>query len=355
MGPSNYGIINYGASIISFFMIISRLGLDGVIINEMIKNPARQGGFLGSALLMRLITSIFSLFMIVTLVRVLEPENNSLSLVTFLQAFAVILQGYEVLTYWFQLQLKMKYVAIATMIGLTVSAVWRILLLSTGASLYFFALSYSIQYAVCFLLIFILFTKDTKRVICLSWNKKDAWHLLKNSYHFIISGIAVTLYMQIDKIMIGKILNSTEVGIYTAASTVAALWEFVPNALINSARPLILEERMKNYDNYIKKYQQLLLGITIMFVVVSCSLVLCGKWVVLVLYGNNYMEAVIPLGILVWSTGFSMIGSARGIWTIGEGLNRYMKYIVFIGAGINLVLNFFLYVYGELLVLLLLH
>lgn len=160
--------------------------------------------------------------------------------------------------------------------------------------------------------------------------------------------------MQIDKIMIGKILNSTEVGIYTAASTVAALWEFVPNALINSARPLILEERMKNYDNYIKKYQQLLLGITIMFVVVSCSLVLCGKWVVLVLYGNNYMEAVIPLGILVWSTGFSMIGSARGIWTIGEGLNRYMKYIVFIGAGINLVLNFFLYVYGELLVLLLL-
>lgn len=149
-------------------MIISRLGLDGVIINEMIKNPARQGGFLGSALLMRLITSIFSLFMIVTLVRVLEPENNSLSLVTFLQAFAVILQGYEVLTYWFQLQLKMKYVAIATMIGLTVSAVWRILLLSTGASLYFFALSYSIQYAVCFLLIFILFTKDTKRVICLS-------------------------------------------------------------------------------------------------------------------------------------------------------------------------------------------
>ena len=38
LGPSNYGLINYGASIISFFSIVCRLGLDSVIINEMIND-----------------------------------------------------------------------------------------------------------------------------------------------------------------------------------------------------------------------------------------------------------------------------------------------------------------------------
>ena len=48
LGPSNYGLINYGASIISFFSIICRLGLDSVIINEMIKRPEKRGSYLGS-------------------------------------------------------------------------------------------------------------------------------------------------------------------------------------------------------------------------------------------------------------------------------------------------------------------
>lgn len=61
-----------------------------------------------------------------------------------------------------------------------------------------------------------------------SW--REGGRLLRKSYHFIISGLAVTFYMQIDKIMIAKFLNTEAVGIYTAAATVAALWEFVPNA-----------------------------------------------------------------------------------------------------------------------------
>ena len=76
LGPSNYGIINYGSSIISFFSIICKLGLDGVIINEMIKTPEKQGTYLGTALAMRLITSISSFFMVWAFVGIMEPGNK---------------------------------------------------------------------------------------------------------------------------------------------------------------------------------------------------------------------------------------------------------------------------------------
>ena len=144
LGPSNYGLINYGASIISFFTIISRLGMDSVIINEMLKAPEKQGTYLGSALVLRLLTSIASVFMVMGIIRVIEPGNIELYIVTLLQSIAIIMQTYEVLTYWFQMELKMKFVSIATMIALTVVAVWRVSLLAAKASVYYFAFSYSI-------------------------------------------------------------------------------------------------------------------------------------------------------------------------------------------------------------------
>ena len=338
LGPSNYGLINYGASIISFFSIVCRLGLDGVIINEMIKKPEKRGSYLGSALVMRCSASIASLFCIMAIVRVLEPNNTTLYVITLLQAFAVILQSYEVFTYWFQLNLKMKYVSIATMIAQTVVGAWRITLLATKASVYFFVLSSSIQYLVCGGVVIYCFMREHNS-LKLTYSKDDALYLIRGSYHFIISGLAVTFYSQIDKIMIGKFLDTSEVGIYTAAAAIATLWEFVPKALIDSARPLIIELREKDYDKYIRRFQQLLLAITVLSGVVGMGVTLLGKIAILVLYGKQYLEATAPLGILIWSTGFAMIGTARGVWIVAEGFNKYTKCFVLIGAAVNFTLN----------------
>ena len=45
----------------------------------------------------------------------------------------------------------------------------------------------------------------------------------------------------------------------------------------------------------------------------------------LILYGKKYLDAVYPLSILIWSTGFAIIGTARGIWIVAEGYNKYTK------------------------------
>lgn len=339
LGPSNYGLINYGASIISFFTIISRLGLDSVIINEMIKTPEKRGKYLGSAIVMRLMTSIVSLFVVMGIIRILEPGNTELYIITLLQSFAIILQVYEVFNYWFQLNLRMKYVSIATMIAQTCVAIWRITLLATHATVYWFALSASIQYLVCGIVVFYFFTKEKNIDFRMKFERTDALFLLRNSYHFIIAGIAITFYMQIDKVMIGHYLNSTEVGIYTAAVTIAALWEFIPNALVNSARPIIIEKRKNDYAAYIKYFRLLLLGISILSVVVSIGMMVLGRLAIMILYGANYLGAVYPLWILIWSTGFAMIGTTRTIWLVAEGYNKYSKYLVLIGAVTNFMLN----------------
>ena len=255
LGPSNYGLLSYGSSLISLFTMISSLGLTNVIINEMIKCPSKVGSYLGSAFVARFIASCASLIMIYGIIFILEPDNKLLQIVTVLQGVAVVFQGYEVFTYYFQMKMQMKVVSIATMIALTAAAVWRVSLLAHSADVRFFALTHSVQYLVAGLVVIIIFALKSK--VKLSFNILDVKYLVGKSYHLIISSIASTVCCQIDKIMIGKIMNETHLGFYSAAVTIAELWEFVPSAAVNSARPLILSKRESDYKEYERRFQLL--------------------------------------------------------------------------------------------------
>ena len=78
LGPSDYGLISYCASVITIFTTLSGLGLDNVIVSEIIKNPEKEGGYLGTALVMRLAASLVSYPMILILISLINPGNKIL-------------------------------------------------------------------------------------------------------------------------------------------------------------------------------------------------------------------------------------------------------------------------------------
>ena len=337
LGPSNYGLLNYGTSIISFFTIVSKLGMDGVVVAEMVKNPEKENTLLGTALVMRLAASILSFLGIWGIVLVLEPENRLLQTVTMLQGLAIIFQTSEVLNYWFNAHLEMKYVTLAEILALTLANIWRISLLANSASVQWFALSASISAFVCGLFVVSFFIK--KNGLHLRVSLYEGVKIFDKSYHFIINGLAVTLYTQIDRIMLGKMVSEEAVGFYAAASTIAVMSEFVPTAITNSANPLLLALYRKDEKRFEEKYQILLLGITLLGMLVSLGFTVFGKLVVYILYGKEYFAAVPALSVLIWSTAFAMIGTARSIWVIATGRNKYVKYYTSIGAILNAMLN----------------
>lgn len=337
LGPSNYGILGYGMSYLTLFTSISKLGLDNIIINEMVKSKNKVGDYLGTILVLRLCMSILCLILIVLLIFVIEPENILLLKVTFFQSIAIVLQIHEVFGYWFQCELKSKYYVIASMIALTVSSIWRICLLNYGSTVEYFALSGSIQALVILLVVILPFIKMFKGK--LKYSYKDAKYLLSKSHHFIISSLAITIYMQTDKIMLGKMMGENEVGLYSAAMTIATLWEFVPIAIINSARPVIVEQYLKNKKNFIKYQQYLFFSISIVCILASLTILFLGKWAVLILYGYEYFDSVFTLQLLILSTCLSLIGNARSVWIVAENLNKFQKYMVIYGAIINILAN----------------
>jgi O-antigen/teichoic acid export membrane protein len=148
------------------------------------------------------------------------------------------------------------------------------------------------------------------------------------------------IYGQIGKIILGQLMTDTDVGLYTAANAIAGMWVFVPTAIINSFRPMVMERKQEaNEKEYRLRLMQLYSLVIWLCIFVALVVTVLAKPAIQILYGNAYLGSVASLRIIIWSELFAMIGTARGIWILCENKNKYVKYYLAIGAVVSVILN----------------
>ena len=57
LGPANYGIINYAASVVSFVVPLMQLGFTNVLVHETIEHPSEEGKIYGTSLLLNVLSA----------------------------------------------------------------------------------------------------------------------------------------------------------------------------------------------------------------------------------------------------------------------------------------------------------
>lgn len=339
LGPSNYGVLNYGLSFVTFFAAVTKLGLDSILVNELINNN-KDGIILGTSLLLRLVSSLLSIVIIFLCVFILNFDNRLIIITTMLQSISLIFQAINIFDFWFQKDLKSKYVSISKIIAYFIASTYKVFLLINKFSVELFALSNVIDYFIICILLKFFYTKQGGEK--LTFNIIEGKRLLKNSYHFIISSIMVLVYTQIDKIMIGNMIDEANVGIYSAALTIYYGLGFIPDAIITSARPTIYNAKKESKSKYMIRIKQFFCLLFYICISLTILVSLFSRFGISILFGEAYSEAVIPLVLLMISLPFSQIGNGRSIWIVSENLNKYTKRYLGIGAVINVVLNYFL-------------
>ena len=337
LGPSNYGTINYAASYISFFSIACALGLEGIVVKEIVDDPEKEGVVLGSSIFMRLLAGILSMIAVCTIVAVVNPSDKTLLIVTFLQSMVLLFNAFHIIDTWYQSCLRSKVSSIIKCIAYTGMSVYRIWLLVAGKGVEWFAFATSLDALIIAVLFVYRYSRDCKHKLRVS--PSVGKHLISLSYHLIISALMSTIYNQMDRLMIGKMIDQTHVGYYAAATTICHMWMFVPQALANSARPLIMELKKRNEELYIRRIKQLT-GITFWLGVSFAVVVtLLSHFIIDTLYGTEYAQARDPMLLIIWSTVFASLSYTRSIWMISENKQKYTKQILICGVIINLILN----------------
>ena len=338
LGPGNYGLINYTASFISFFSVITTLGMEGVVLKKLIEHPEEEGDYLGGCIFFRFCASICSIISIEMIIALLNPDDTLKLLLGLIQGFQLSWKSILILDSWFQRHLCSKYVSIGKAGACISVAFYRIYLLVTHKSVVWFAFSAVISEMVISLTVFMFYSRKSVQKVRL--NIKKGIEVLQESYHFIISDLMVAVYSQMDKIMIGSYLGVEQVGYYTTANAISSMWLFIPMAVINSFRPMILE--LKNNGKewmYRRQLEQLYSALIWICIIFSIFICIFSSFIIQILYGKAFIKAAETLRICIWYELFAVIGTARGIWILAEKKNRYVKYILGIGAVINVILN----------------
>lgn len=340
LGTADFGLINYSLAYIIIFTTVMNLGIDSIIVNEIIKYRDKTGEIIGTTIYLRLASSIISVFLIFLIISYFNVDEKTIIFITLIQSISLVFIVFDTIKYWFQSNLQSKYIVISKSIAFTIVSIWRLILIYFEKSIYYFAVATIIEAIVItiFMIVFYVKFKGPRIRFSLQTAKK----LLSKSYHFFIAGLLIMVYTQIDKIMLGKMTDVSTVGIYSAAMTIASLWVFIPYALIESARPIIMVSKNQSENSYIKKYKQLYCSIIWISVGASVIITLLSKPIILMIYGDQFIESVDILIILIWSRIFSLIGSTRAIWLTVENLGRFHVIFVGIGAFLNVIFNILL-------------
>ncbi len=345
LGPANYGILGYGVSLMAMFQAFCTLGFNDIQITNMVETPDDEGGIIGTALLLRLVSSTLSVFAIALAAWLTRPGERLLLIVTVLQSLQLIVQAFDAMRLWFQKQLLSKFTAIGSIVGNIVCSAWRIILLIKGASVEWFALTSVIQMLANYLVVVPLFYAKVKLRLWFSFD--IAKRMLSRSWHFILSGLTNAASAHFSRLYLGGSLGDTTLGLYNAAYMIATMWLFVPLAILDSALPVLLQTKKNNPEAFRPRYQITLMAVLGIGIAAAVVLFILAPWIVNLLYGPGYADAAGVLRIIAWIGILSNVGSARNIWIQAEGQQSAVKYITFITAGASILLSVLLIpIYG---------
>ena len=340
LGPDNLGLINYSQAYITFFASVCNLGINSIIIKNFDDHPGQVGTTIGTALLLRGISSILSAAVIIAIVSIVDRDEPLTIIVTALSTIGLLFQVFESFNEWFQWQLRSKYSALATLIAYIAVSAYKITLLVRGAGVKWFALSNSVEFMVLGAFLLLAYRRSGGPKFSVSFDK--AKQLLSKSTSFILSGLMISIYASTDKLMIKQMMAQTDVGHYALASSLSVMWTFVLSAIITTMYPGIVRLHASDKGAYEKRNRQLYAIVFYLSVFISVTICVLAEPIIRFLYGEAYLPAIAPLRIVVWYTAFSCLGGARNVWVVCENKQKYLKYLYFSAALINVLLNLLL-------------
>ena len=340
LGPSNYGVITYVSSVVAFALPIMQLGLNQTLVKEFVQSPEREGKILGTSLVINVLSSIVSMIGSVAFVFLVNAGERETILVCILYSLTLLFQATEMTQYWFQYQLLSKYPSIATLGAYVAVSLYKIFLLVTQKSVVWFALSNVLDYFLISVILMVIYFKVGNQRLSFDW--RLGREMLSRSKYYIIPSLMVMIFQHTDRIMIKLMMGETETGFYSAAITCVGISGFVFSAVIDSMRPVILEEKGKDQARYENRVAQLYAIITFISLAQSIGMTVLAKPLVNLLYGAEYAPTAGILCVAVWYVTFSYYGSVRNVWILAEGKQKYLFGINIIGAVANVLSNLLL-------------
>jgi PST family polysaccharide transporter len=342
LGPQQLGLLSYAGAFAGLFGALATLGLDSIVIRELVKNPSRQSELLGSAFVLKLVSGAITLLIVILAIWLIRPGENLTIWIVAISAASYLLLPVNVIDMYFQAKVQSKYTVCAAIFAFLLTTLAKIVMIVAGAPVIAFAWVSLAEAVLTSGFLVAAYGMNYQRMRDWRYEWRVARELLSQSWPLILSGLSIMLYMRLDQIMIGQMMGDRDVGLFAAAVRISEMWYFIPMALASSVFPTIVDSKKISEAIYYERLQKFFTIMVWLAIGTAVAVTLSSNLIVRLLYGAAYATSSTVLAIHIWAGIFVASGVASGSWFIVEHLQKFTFYRTLAGGVVNIALNLFL-------------
>lgn len=299
LGDVGFGKYSFAFAFTGLFIVLSDLGLSILTTREVARDKSQAGKYLGNVAILKLILSIFVIFLIFIVINLMDYPRDT-TLIVYIAGIALIFESFIIFfASIYRAFEKMEYESLVLTLEklLVVSLGVSVLILGYGLIelVYTYLFASIFGASLSFLFLIRRFTKPKLEI------DFDLWkHAIKEAIPFGFAGILITIYLQIDITMLSMMKGDAVVGWYSAASKLVYAFGFIPAAFMGAIFPA-MSNFFKSSINSLKiTYEKSFKYLLCLILPVAVGTTILADKIILILYGQEFVNSIIALQILIW-------------------------------------------------------
>jgi O-antigen/teichoic acid export membrane protein len=337
LDPTGYGVWNGVSSYVGLFGVLTDLGFTTAAMQRMAAEPERESEWLGALAGARTAFSIVAMALCALSIPLFLTDTHDTYTVAYVLTLTILSTGAATLMSVFQSRLRSGLVLSFTVLQAFIWLALVVTLAATHASVIGFAVAYTALIGF----IAALQIGTTRRLAHIAWRAgRRLWRpLLKVAVPLGIAGILITIYYQVDSVLLLQIAGPHEAGVYGAAYGFLSPLAFLPAAVMSSFFPVLSAVHKQDPARVRRLVQIAADSMGVISLPILAGTIALSDQIVHLLYGSEYASAGGLLPILMIAFVSICFGSLAGF--LAPILNLQWRLAVYSGVGAvaNVILN----------------
>ncbi len=342
LGPEDYGTVSYVVAFVGLFSFLSSLGINSVLKRELVSNASQHKSLLGTGIRIKIFGAVLACLAAITTSFFVIERGSLIQILVILFSFSFFIQTGFIISNYFYASVQAKKAIQSQLGAVLISSALKVGLILAGKGIIYLIIIYLLDSLWQVLFLVYYYQKDGYKIREWQFDWSIARSLWRDSWPLMLSSAAAYIYLRVDQVMLGQMLNQTAVGIYAAGVKVTEVLYFIPSVITGSLFTAIVNARKSSLRTYYDRLKKLYLLLLALALLVAVPVSLLAKTVITVVFGTKYLASIPVLQFYVWSSLGHFVGSGVSSQLLAENRTKAIFWLNFTAMFINVALNFYL-------------
>ncbi|OEU41980.1 hypothetical protein BGV40_12070 [Methanosarcina sp. Ant1] len=339
LGDVGYGKYSFVFAFISFYSIVSELGILQILVREISRDPETAGKMIGNAILVKTVLSVLAFIAAIFSISKMGYPEETIKAVQ-IAALVLLVDTFNTYGVIYEVNLRMKYSIFFLLISRMLMLGLIVLIVHFDLGLNLIILATVAASAIQNFFTFLFSTRYIKVKFDIDF--QVCKYLVINSLPLALSSVFTVIYYRIDTIMLSMMVGDAAVGIYSAAYRISETFIFIPSILMTSLFPLMSKSFENSNEILAFSYEKSIKYLFSLALPLAVGITMLSDKIMLTIYGDSFRGSIIALQILIWATAIIFINYATSSFFISIHKQKFVMLFTGVGVVINVLLNIIL-------------